>query len=183
MLLLEVEPMNLGDDVRALNLELIEARSREPARGAEAARIWGRVLWALAGAEPWGLDFFSHLDRLRDFCARHNIPYRQANSRSIVIHAPEDAQLVALVERFAGETFGARAGQKLEAGDPELEGDLAKRGVDAYHHTFANYFYCAVCDFENGFLTLLSERLWAQEVVRRITPVLRDLKVEVRLPA
>ena len=183
MYLLEVDPLNLGEDVRAVGLELIEPRTREPARGPEAARIWGRVLWALAGTEPWGLDFFSHLDRVRDFCARHEIGYRDAAAHSIVVRAPEDSKLAVLLERFAGETFGARAGGPLEAGDPALEGELARRGVDAYHRTFSNYFYCAVCDFENGFLTLLTSRLWAQEVARRITPVLRDLHVEVRLPA
>ena len=47
MYLLEVEPLNLGEDVRAIGLELVEVRTREPARGGDAARIWGRVLWAL----------------------------------------------------------------------------------------------------------------------------------------
>lgn len=183
MYLLEVEPLNLGEDVKAVGLELVEVRSREPARGGDAARIWGRVLWALAGTEPWALDFFSHLDRLRDFCTRHGIAYRDAAARSVVIRSPEDAHLAALIERFAGETFGARAGKMLESGDPALEGDLARRGVDAYHHAFANYLYCAVCDFENGFLTLLTEKLWAHEIIRRTTPVLRDLDVEVHLPA
>jgi hypothetical protein len=183
MYLLEVEPLNLGDDVRAVGLELVEVRTREPARGGDAAGIWGRVLWALAGTEPWSLDFFSHLDRLRDFCTRHGIAYRDAAARSVVIRSPDDAHLTALIERFAGETFGARAGNLLDAGDPALEGDLARRGVDAYHHAYSNYYYCAVCDFENGFLTLLTEKLWAHEIIRRVTPVLRDLEVEVRLPA
>lgn len=183
MYLLEVEPINLGEDVKAIGLELMERRSREPLRGAAAAQVWGRVLWALAGAEPWALDFFSHLDRLRDFCRGHHIAYREAAARTMVIAAPEDAPLTALFERFEGETFGARAGGSLAAGDPALEGDLARRGVDAYHHAYANYYFCAVCDFENGFLTVLTNRLWASEVVRRAGPVLRDLDVEVRLPA
>ena len=59
---------------------------------------------------------------------------------------------------------------------------MARRGVDAYHQTYANYFFCSVCDFENGFLTLLSKRLWASEVIRRVTPVLTDLSVEARIP-
>lgn len=182
MYLLEVEPLNLGEDVRAIGLELMELRSREPLRGAEAARVWGRVLWALAGTEPWALDFFSHLDRFRDFCQRHNVAYRDAAARTVVVPAPEDSQLATLLERFEGETFGARAGGPLTTGDAALEGDLASRGVDAYHHAYSNYTFCAVCDFENGFLTLLTTRLWASEVVRRVGPVLRDLEVEVRLP-
>jgi hypothetical protein len=30
---------------------------------------------------------------------------------------------------------------------------------------------------------LLSEKLWASEVIRRVRPVVKDLKVDVRLPA
>ena len=180
--LLEVEPLDLGADVKAVGLELVERESREPVRGAEAARVWGAVLVALAGAEPWVLDFFSHLDRLRDFCRLHDIAYREAAKRCIVIASPGAEPLVALLQRFEGETFGVRVGTLLASGDAALEGDLARRGVDAYHHVFANYFFCAVCDFENGFLTLLTNRLWASEVMRRVRPVLDGLSVAVGRP-
>ena len=183
MYLLEVEPLNLGADVSAVGLELLELESREPVRGADAARIWSRVLPAVVGAEPWALDFFSHLDRLRDFCDRHHIPYRQATARSNIIAPPEAPQLVALLERFLGETFGARAGGLLATGDPALESHLARRGVDAYHSAFSKYFFCAVCDFENGSLVLLTDQLSASEVIRRVSPVLRDLDVKVSAPA
>ena len=180
--LLEVEPLDLGADVKAVGLELVERESREPVRGAEAARVWGAVLAVLAGAEPWALDFFSHLDRLRDFCRLHDIAYREAAKRCIVIAPPRAEPLVALLQRFEGETFGVRAGTLLASGDAALEGDLARRGVDAYHHVCANYFFCAVCDFENGFLTLLTNRLWASEVMRRVRPVLDGLSVAVGRP-
>lgn len=180
--LLEVEPLDLGADVKAVGLELVERESREPVRGAEAARVWGAVLAALAGAEPWVLDFFSHLDRLRDFCRLHDIAYREAAKRCIVIASPGAEPLVALLQRFEGETFGVRAGTLLASGDAALEGDLARRGVDAYHHVFANYFFCAVCDFENGLLTLLTNRLWASEVMRRARLVLDGLSVAVGRP-
>jgi hypothetical protein len=183
MHLLEVEPLDLGADVRAIELELVEPESREPVRGAAAARIWSRVLPAVAGTEPWALNFFSHLDRLREFCDRHQIPYRQATAHSIAIAQPEPGQLASLLERFLAETFGARSGSRLAGGDPELEGHLARCGVDAYHSAFANYFFCAVCDFENGSLVLLTHQLWASEVIRRVSPALRDLDVKVSLPA
>jgi len=179
---LEVEPLDLGEDVKAIALELMDPESREPVRGEEAAKIWSRVMQAVSATEPWALDFFSHLDRLRDYCGRHGIAYRDAAGRCVVIDAPGEGVLAALFERFETETFGARAGARLKEGDAALEGDLGRRGVDAYHATFPNYFYCAVCDFENGFLTLLTNRLWASEVVRRVTPVLRDLGVDARLP-
>lgn len=178
---LEVEPLDLGADVRAIGLELLEPESREPTAGADAARIWSRVLPALAGAELWAFDFFSHLDRVREFCDRHAIVYRPAAARALVISPPEGAQLEALLKRFAGETFGARAGGPLEAGDAALEGDLSRRGVDAYHPAFGNYFFCAACDFENGFLTLLTNRLSTSEVVRRLAPAVRNLRVDVRM--
>lgn len=183
MSLLEVEPLDLGADVRAVGLELVEPdENREPIRGAEAARVWGRVLAALAGTEPWALDFFSHLDRVRDYCARHHISWREPAGRTIVVTPPDPDALAALFARFEGETFGARAGGPLAAGDPALENELARRGVDAYQPAFPNYFFCAVCDFEEGSLVVLSTRLWASEVIRRVRPVASDLRVEVRLP-
>jgi hypothetical protein len=185
--LLDIEPLDLGPDVRAVGLELVEAdENREPVRGKDAARIWARVLTAVSATEPWALDFFSHLDRVRDFCERHQIAFREASQRSIVIPAPEVPALESLVDRFLRETFGARAGGAVTTGDPTLEGELARRGVDAYHTAFPNYYFCAVCGFEDGSLVLLSRKLWASEVIRRVRPLLQDLNgidVEVRLPA
>ncbi len=180
---LEVEPLDLGADVKAVGLDLVEIESREPARGADAARLWAATLRALPGTEPWALDFFSHLDRVRDYCRLHAVPFEEKTSgHSLVIPAPPSDVLMELIERFAGETFGVRAGALLAAGDPDVEGELAKRGVDAYHAAFKNYLFCAVCDFENGFLTLLTEKLWTSEVLRRIKPATAALPVEVARP-
>jgi hypothetical protein len=182
--LLDVEPLDLGADVRAIGLDLVEAdENREPVRGADAARIWGRVLTETAGQESWGLDFFGHLDRVRDFCDRHGIAYRVGSQRSIVVPAPAPAALESLLDRFQTETFGARAGILVSQGDSALEGELARRGVDAYHTSFPNYFLCAICGFEDGSLVLLSEKLWASEVIRRVRPALQGLNVQVHLPA
>jgi len=182
--LLDLEPLDLGPDVRAVGLELVEDdENREPVRGHEAAQIWSRVLAATAAKETWALDFFSHLDRLRDFCQRHHIAYREATHRSLVIPAPEPAVLESLLDRFQAETFGARAGALAASGDPTLEGELASRGVDAYHKAFANYFYCAVCNFEDGSLVLLTKNLTASEVIRRVRPALEGLEVDLRLPS
>jgi hypothetical protein len=183
MILLEVEALDLGPDVKAVGLELIDAESREPLPAEQSARIWARAVPALAGAEPWALDFFSHLDRVRDFCARHDIDFREAAARTLVAAPPVTEQLEALFERFGGETFGARAGGALPEADAALEGDLSRRGVDAYHPAFPNYFFCGVCDFEGGFLTVLSNHLWASEVVRRLGPALRELGVTVTQPS
>jgi hypothetical protein len=181
--LLEVEPLDLGPDVRAVGLELVErGENREPVRGPDSARIWSRVLLATAAAEPWALDFFSHLDRVRDFCQRHEITFREPASRCLVVPEPEPTALEALLDRFQSETFGARAGAQLTSGDPALEGELARRGVDAYHQAFPHYYFCGVCNFEDGSLVLLSQKLWASEVIRRARPVLEGLEVELRLP-
>lgn len=181
---LEVEPLDLGPDVRAISLELAEADEyREPVRGADAGRMWGHVLRATAADEPWALDFFSHVERVRDFCQRRDIPFREPSRRSIVIPAPEPVLLGQLLERFQDETFGARAGSELAAPDTALEGDLAAHGLDAYHTAFTRYFFCGVCQFDQGSLVLLSEKLWASEVIRRVRPALAGLEVEVHLPA
>jgi hypothetical protein len=180
---LEVEALDLGQDVRAVGLELIEIQTREPAVGAEAAPIWAVALPALAGSEPWVLDFFAHLDRVRDFCRARKIAFRVPIARTLVVPAPAPEMLQALLERFAGETFGARAGAPVDAGDPVLEGLLAARGADAYHAVYPAYLFCAVCDFESGFLTILSEKLWASEIIRRTRPALSSLDAEVARPA
>ena len=183
--LLDIEPLDLGPEIRAVGLDLVEAdENREPVRGNNAARIWSRVLGAVAASEPWVLDFFSHLDRVREFCERHGIAFREASQRSIVIPAPEQPALESLFDRFLREMFGARAGGAI-SGDPALEGELARCGVDAYHTSYANYFFCAVCGFEDGSLVLLSQKLWASEVIRRVRPAVRNLEgidLEVRSP-
>lgn len=182
MYLLEVDPLDLGPDVKAVGLELIEPQNREPVRGAEAARIWAATLPALAGSEPWGLDFFSHLERVREYCHLNALPLREAAARSLVIPALDAGPLAGLFERFEGETFGARVGSGIELPDAQLEHELSGRGVDGYHAAFGRYYFCGVCDFENGFLTLLSNRLWAGEAARRLTPALKGLPVRVQLP-
>lgn len=186
MYLLEIEPLDIGEDVRAMGLELTEAdENREPIRGAEAAKIWSRVLRAVAGEESWALDFFSHLDPIRDYCKRHEIEFRDASKRSLVIPAPAltPEKLEALIDRFQKETFGVRAGALAAGGDAALEGDLARRGVDAYHNEYQKYYFCGICSFDDGSLVILSEKLWASEVIRRIRPVLDGQEVEVRLAA
>jgi len=179
---LEIETMDLGADVRALGLGLAEAMTLEPATGAEAARIWACVLRAVAGEAPWALDFFSHLDRVRSFCEAHGIAYRQAAARCVVIHEPDEAALDALLARFEAETFGVRAGERLDAGDPALENELARRGVDAYHAAFPNYLFCAVCEPERGSWVLLSNALQAEELAGLLESALGDLRVEIIPP-
>ena len=178
-----MEALELGPGSRAVGIELIERGTREPLVGADASGIWAAVLPALAGPEPWVLDFFAHSGRVRDFCREKGIAFREPNARTIVISPPAPALLEALLGRFTGERFGARAGGPGISGDPELEGQLAARGVDAYDGAYRNYLFCAVCDFEGGFLTVLSDRLWASEVIRRARPALSGLGVEVTRPA
>lgn len=183
MFRLDVEPLDLGSDVRSVGVDLVEAdENGEPVRGSEAARVWSRILQTLAGERPWALDFFSHLDRVRDFCQRHSIAFREAGQRSLVIPAPQQKDLESLVDRFQNDTFGARAGGMLPDPDPQLEGELARRGLDAYHAAFPRHYFCAVCDFENGSLVLLSEKLSAGEVIRRTRPILPQLDVKIELP-
>lgn len=181
---LEVEPLDLGADVKAVGLELLDLEDREPVRGPDAARMWAAALGALAGTEPLALDFFSHLDRVRDYCRNRGVAFEEkASGHALIIPSLSGTALAELLERFAGETFGARAGAPVAAGDPAVEGELARRGVDAYHGAFRNYLFCAVCDFENGFLTLITEKLWASEVLRRIKPAAANMPVEVSRPA
>lgn len=183
MITLEVEALDLGQDVRAVGLDLAEGADREPVRGEGAARVWSMVLPAIAGGENWALDFFSHSDRVREFCQVHELEYREASNRSLVIPSPQPDVLQALFQRFERETFGMRAGARLPTADLALENELARKGVDAYHAAYPSYFFCAVCNFEDGSVVVLSDHLWASEIMRRVRPALNGLEVQVRLGA
>jgi hypothetical protein len=179
---LDVEVLNLGADIKAVGLELLETESREPVRGNKAAQIWSAAFPALAGEEFYVLDFFSHLDRVREFCSTHEIPYRDAAERCVVIPKPTQEQLLDLSTRFESETFGLRVGPAAEKPDPAVEVELSKRGLDAYQSAYMRYTFCAVCELEDGWITLLSEKLWPSEVIRRVRPALQPFDVHIARP-
>lgn len=178
---LEVEPLDLGDGIKGVSLELVDREMGEPPPTEDSARIWSAALVALAGNAPWVVDFFAHLDRVREFCERHSVMFREPTSagRTLLVPSPPVELLQALIERFSGETVGVRAGGPLPESDPEVERGLSSRGVDAYQQAIDKYLFCAVCDFEKGFLTLLTNQLWATEVLRRVRPALENLPVAV----
>ncbi len=184
---LEIESLDLGTGIRSVGLELIVPETREPVQGLEAARLWAAILISLVAEESWSLDFFAHLERVREFCRQQELPFREPNDHALVIAGSSiielsSDKLAALLERFAGETFGARAGKPVVAGDAAVEGGLAERGVDAYETAYPDYLFCGVFDIENGFLTLLSDKLWASEAIRRTRAALTSFHVDVTRP-
>jgi hypothetical protein len=168
--------------VKAVGLELVETENREPVRGKQAAEIWSALFPAIAGGEFYVVDFFSHIDRVREFCKARKIEFREAGGRCVVLPQPRQAQLLQLFERFEGETFGIRAGAAAENPDAALEGDLSKRGVDAYQPTYERYFFCAICEPEDGWVTLLSATLWASEAIRRVRPAVQPFDIYIARP-
>ncbi len=179
---LDVQAMQLGEGTKAVGLELIETESREPLRGSEATKIWSAVFPVLAAQEHWVLDFFSHLERVREFCDTHEIAFREAASRCMVIPQPAADDLRELITRFAAETFGLRAGPATEKSDSELENELSYRGLDAYEGAYKRYTFCAICEPDDGWVTLLSETLWPSEVIRRARPALQPFDVYIARP-
>ncbi|MGB2622052.1 MAG: hypothetical protein WA857_22270 [Candidatus Acidiferrum sp.] len=179
---LDVETLDLGPGVKAVGLELVETENREPVRGKQAAEIWSAIFPALAGDEFYGVDFFSHIDRVTEFCKARKIEFREAGGRCIVLPQPRQNQLFQLFERFEGETFGVRAGAVAESPDALLEGDLSKRGVDAYQQAYERYTFCAICEPEDGWVTLLSPTLWASEVIRRVRPAVQPFDIYIARP-
>ena len=179
---LDVQALDLGAEVKAVGLELLETESREPVRGRQAAEFWAATFALLANGEPFVLDFFSHLDRVREFCANHEIAFREAGSRSLVIGQPSQQQLQELMERFAAETFGLRAGERTREDDGALAGALSGHGVDGYQGAYQRYSFCAVCELDDGWVTLLSEGLWPSEVVRRLRPAAKSFDVQIARP-
>ena len=179
---LDVQALDLGNEVKAVGLELVETENREPVRGTEAAGIWSEVFPALADKDPCVVDFFSHIDRVREFCKSRKIEWREAAERCIVIPSPSAQELRQLFERFERETFGIRAGSATQAADGALEGDLSGRGLDAYQQAYTRYLFCAVCEPEDGWVTILSEVLWPSEMIRRLRPAVQRFNVHIARP-
>jgi hypothetical protein len=179
---LDVQALDLGGDVKAVGLELIGTENREPVRGKDAAEIWSAVFPALAGNESYAVDFFSHIERVREFCKTREIALREAAERCVVLPQPNQEQLRQLFERFEGETFGIRSGAALQSTDAALEGSLSKRGLDAYQTGYARYTFCAICEPEDGWVTLLSESLWPSEVIRRVRPAVQPFDIHIARP-
>lgn len=179
---LDVQALDLGGDVRAVGLELVETENREPVRGKDAAAIWSAVFPALAGNESYVVDFFSHIERVREFCKMREIVLRDASERCVVLPQPSQEQLRQVFERFEGETFGFRAGTASQIPDVALEGDLSKRGLDAYQSAYPRYAFCAICEPEDGWVTLLSESLWTSEIIRRVRPAVQPFDIYIARP-
>ena len=179
---LDVQALDLGGDVKAVGLELVGTENREPVRGKDAAEIWSAVFPALAGTESYVVDFFSHIERVREFCKTREIAIRDAAERCVVLPQPDQEQLRQIFERFEGETFGLRAGRASQSADAELEGNLSKRGLDAYQPAYARYTFCAICEPEDGWVTLLSDSLWPSEVIRRVRPAVQPFDIHIARP-
>jgi len=58
--------------------------------------------------------------------------------------------------RFAGETFGLRCGAAAKEPDAVVESELSYRGLDAYQDAYTRYTFCAICEPDDGWMTLLS---------------------------
>jgi hypothetical protein len=180
--IIEIEALNLGDNTRAIGMELVHVGAeREPVTGREAAEVWCRVLPAIAPGEPLALDFPSPSAELCEFCSARHIG-REIAGGNLSVTAPSPEILTELIERFEGLTFGARAGSLAAQPDQALEEDFGRRGVDAYQEAHHRYTFCAICAFEEATVTLVAPRLWATEVVRRIAPALTGMDVQVHQP-
>jgi len=179
---LDVQGLDLGGDVKAVGLELLETEEREPVRGKHAAEIWSAVFPALAGSEPYVVDFFSHIERVKEFCKLHEITLRGVAERCVVLPQPNEEHLRQIFERFEGETFGIRVGTLAQSADAPLEGDLSRRGLDAYQQAYNRYTFCAICEPEDGWVTLLSESLWPSEIIRRVRPAVQPFDIHIARP-
>jgi hypothetical protein len=179
---LDVQALDLGGNVKAVGLELVETENREPVRGQDAAKIWSAVFPSLAGNESYAVDFFSHIERVWEFCKVREIALRDAAERCVVLPQPNQEQLRQIFERFEAETFGFRSGALAQSADAALEGDLSKRGLDAYQSAYSRYSFCAICEPEDGWVTLLSETFWTSEIIRRVRPAVQPFDIYIARP-
>lgn len=179
-MVLEIEPMDLGNEIRATGLELLDGADREPVAGNEAAHVWSKIVPTLAGQEPWAFDFCSSVDRVRAFCESKSVRFHEVSRKLLVVTPVTAASSKELLERLSQETFGIRAGTRVELPDADLEGELARRGFDAYQTAYEHYFLCGICDLASGSLVVLSRALWATEIARRMRPALTDVGIQIQ---
>src|SRR5260370_2048808 len=111
---LDVQALELGAGVKAVGLELIETENREPVRGKDAAKIWSAVFPALAENESYAVDFFSHIERVREFCKMREIALRDAAERCVVLPQPSQGQFRPRFVRFEGWTIRGRNGARAD---------------------------------------------------------------------
>ena len=99
-----------------------------------------------------------------------------------MLSKPSESQLEMLFGRFEGETFGVRVGANAETPDAALEKELSHRGLEAYQTAYERYTFCAVCEPEDGWVTLLSKTLWPTEIIRRVRPAAQRFDVYISRP-
>jgi len=75
------------------------------------------------------------------FCVAKKIAFREAGTSCMVIPQPPPEQLQQLFERFEAETFGVRAGDRVNTDDMALTGELSRHGLDAYQAAYQRYSF------------------------------------------
>jgi len=53
-----------------------------------------------------------------------------------------------LIERFEGETSDCAPARPFLNADTQLEGDLSKRGLDAYQAAYTRYTFCVYANWK-----------------------------------
>jgi len=119
---------------------------------------------------------------VRDFFTARKIAFQDTASRSLSITQPAQEQAQELFERFEAETFGVRCGARSRETDAELAAELSRHGVDGYQAAYKGYSFCAICELEDGWVTVLSEGLWPSEIVRRLRPAAQSFDVHIARP-
>ena len=128
---LDIQSMELGDDTKAVGLNCWRPRVASLCAAQFAAQIWSAAFPPLAAKESLVVDFFSHLERVREFCKLQGVAFREiAQLGSLVLTQPSQEQLRLVFERFEKETFGIRVGPAAEPVDAVLEDELSHRGLD-----------------------------------------------------
>jgi hypothetical protein len=165
---LEVQALDLGAEVKAVVSRFWKPKTANRCVGSRPRISGPRFSCYRQRAVHAG--FLQSSDRVRDFCASRQIAFHEAGPRCIVIQQPAQEQLQQLFERFETETFGFRAGPRVKEDDLTLTNELCQNGLDAYQAAYQRYSFCAVCEFEDGWVTLLSQKIWPSEVIARAPP-------------
>jgi len=110
---LDVQPWNSAPTPGCRTGTTGDAKPRAFARERSSANL-GRRLLCPRGKEMLLLDFFSHVERVREFCNTHAIAYREAAPRCLVVPYLSTEQLANCSRARSGNVRHARRACRAE---------------------------------------------------------------------
>ena len=179
---LDVEALDLGPGVKAVGLELVETENREPFVARRQRRFGRRssLPWRMKNITSWifsatSIALRSFARRGRSSIAKQACAAWFCRSRGRVNCSSFSSASKAKPLEFAREPLRKLPMPRWKATFPSAASTPTKPPMSAT-------LFCAVCEPEDGWVTLLSATLWASEVIRRVRPAVLPFDIYIARP-